>query len=187
MKSIDSTITNILKPIFNSSRQNFIIINNLVKNWNIIIGESYAKFCYPKTVKFNKKYNMRKSKVKNDTESSNAIQYSQKQPLEAELVIAGYNSAISFILESESDKIIEKIASFYGYKAISKIKIVQEPKQTNITNDIKYQNFCQRICRTKLSNINKSLDIIDDSELKAILQKIAINIAFNEELIKDSK
>ncbi len=106
LQSIDQKISHLLKPIFAGSKKEFILINNLVKNWEDLIGKKYAKFCYPKTVSFSK-----------------------DKSQQAKLTIAVYNSATGFFLENNSEIIIERIASFYGFKSIGKIIIKQEPKE----------------------------------------------------------
>jgi hypothetical protein len=103
LQNIDQKISSLLRPIFQGSKKEFILINNLVKNWQDIVGTKYVKFCYPKTVSF-------------DKEGS------------AKLTIAVHNSAAGFFLENNGDLIIERIASFYGFKSIAKIIIKQEPK-----------------------------------------------------------
>ena len=54
LQSIDQKISHLLKPIFLGSKKEFIMINNLIKNWDEIIGKKYAKFCYAKSVSFSK-------------------------------------------------------------------------------------------------------------------------------------
>lgn len=103
LQNIEQKLTNLLQPIFHGSKKEFILINNLVKNWEEIVGQKYGKFCYPKTVSFGKEKN-------------------------AKLTIAVHNSATGFFLENNSELIIERIASFYGFKSIAKIIIKQEPK-----------------------------------------------------------
>ena len=53
-KSIEENINQVLQPLFSGSKKEFILINNLVKNWSQIIGKKYARFCSPKMVSFSK-------------------------------------------------------------------------------------------------------------------------------------
>lgn len=149
MQSLDQKITNLLKPIFAGSKKEFILINNLVKNWPEIIGKKYAKFCYPKSIHFDK---------------------SHKQ---AKLTIGVYNPSVGFYLESSSDFLIEKIATTYGYKAITKIIIKQEPKlvDSNKTKDI-------TLNKTQQEQLNKSLSDVKDEGLANILEKLGKDILF---------
>ena len=52
LQTIDNKISSLLKPILNNSKKEYILINNLVKNWSQIVGEKSAKFCMPKIVNF---------------------------------------------------------------------------------------------------------------------------------------
>ncbi len=109
LQSIDQKLAGLLKPLFQGSKKEFILINNLVKNWQEIIGKKYSEFCYPKSI------NLRKEKGAT-----------------GKLTVGVYNSAVGFFLENNSELIIERIACFYGYKAISKIIIKQEPRIINV-------------------------------------------------------
>ena len=104
LEPLEGKLSNLLKPIFQGSKKEFIIINNLVKNWSDIVGEKYAKFCQPKVINFNK---------------------SQKS---AKLTISAYNPSIGFFLDNNSEMILERISSLYGFKNITKIIIKQEPQ-----------------------------------------------------------
>lgn len=117
LQSIDSKLTSLLKPLFTHNKKEFLVINNLVKNWEEIVGKKYAQLCYPKTINFSKN-----------------AQDSQKNSSQGKLTIAVYNSSAGFFLENNSEYLIEKIAKLYGFKAISKIIIKQEPKQIDDKN-----------------------------------------------------
>ncbi len=108
-QSLDSKITSLLKPLFAGSKKEFLIINNLVKNWEEVVGKKYSKLCYAKSINFGKA--------------------SPNNPAQAKLTIAVYNSAAGFFLENNSEYLLEKIATLYGFKAVHKIIIKQEPKQ----------------------------------------------------------
>lgn len=141
LQSVEQKLSSLLKPIFQGSKKEFILINNLVKNWDEIIGKKYAKFCYPKSVVFAK-----------DKSS------------QAKLTVAVHNSAVGFFLESNSEIIIERIASFYGFKSIAKIIIKQEPKNIdglraeNLRLDEPRENFLsEKISEIKDENLAESL------------------------------
>ncbi len=147
LQSIDQKISNLLKPIFAGSKKEFVIINNLVKNWHEIIGKKYADFCYPKSINFDK---------------------SQKS---AKLTIAVYNSSVGFYLENSSEFLLEKIATLYGYKAITKIIIKQEPKQLNnkIREEIK-------LPKEQQEKLNAQIKDVTDPDLANILEKLGRDI-----------
>jgi hypothetical protein len=151
LQSIDQKISNLLKPIFAGSKKEFVIINNLVKNWHEIIGKKYADFCYPKSINFDK---------------------SQKS---AKLTIAVYNSSVGFYLENSSEFLLEKIATLYGYKAITKIIIKQEPKQLNnkIREEIK-------LPKEQQEKLNLQIKDVTDPDLADILEKLGKDILGNK-------
>ena len=112
-KSIEENINQVLQPLFSGSKKEFILINNLVKNWSQIIGKKYARFCSPKMVSFSKDHKS------------------------AKLTIIAYNSAIAFFIENNCELIIETIASLYGYKTINKIIVKQQPLNIKNLNEQK--------------------------------------------------
>lgn len=147
LQPIDAKISHLLKPLFKDSKKQFVVINNLVKNWSEIIGKKYSKFCYPKSVTFSKK--------------------DQK----GKLTIAVYNSAVGFFLESNSQLIIERIATFYGFKSISKIIIKQEPQDLKIN-----QNSEIKLSKTKEDFLQEKLENLQDKDLQQSLKKLGREI-----------
>ena len=146
LRSIEDNISSLLKPVFAGSKKEFILINNLAKNWEEVIGKKYAKFCYPKSVSFSKD---KKSK----------------------LTIGVYNSAIGFFLENNSEIIIERIATFYGFKSINKIIIKQEPK--DIEGDSKKEI---KLGKEEEKTIKNAIKNIEDKELAKTLEKLGAEL-----------
>lgn len=143
MQPLDRKISNLLKPIFAGSKKEFLIINSLVKNWPEIIGKKYAEFCYPKSVSFSK---------------------SEKS---AKLTIGVYNSAVGFFLENNSEFLLEKIAMIYGYKAISRIIIKQEPKM--VDNRPKKPI---KLPKEQQEKLNSQIKDVQDADLAAVLEEL---------------
>jgi hypothetical protein len=79
LQTIEEKMSHLLKPIFQGSKKEFILINNLVKNWSQIVGPKYAKFCAPKMVSF------------------------EKNKSGAKLTISVFNSSVGFFLENNSN------------------------------------------------------------------------------------
>ena len=52
-QKLDHKISKIIKPISKKKKDNFVILNNLSKNWETIVGAKYYRYCYPKKVQFN--------------------------------------------------------------------------------------------------------------------------------------
>ncbi len=150
-QSIEEKLSSLLKPLFQGSKKEFIMINNLVKNWEQIIGKKYVDFCYPKSVRLEKKENNQGGK----------------------LTIAVYNPAIGFFLESNAEIILERIASFYGFKAISKIIIKQEPKQVKSNNQASEEIILSSEKEDFLKNFTSQ---ISDQDLAKTLQDLGRQI-----------
>lgn len=142
LQTVDQTLANFLKPKFSGSKKEFVVTSNLVKNWQEIIGKKYAEFCYPKSVNFEKNGS-------------------------AKLTIGVYNSAIGFFLEQSSELIIERIASLYGFKSISKIIIKQEPRQVPeiAEKEIKLSPQKEKFLTEKIKDV-------ENKELAETLQKL---------------
>jgi hypothetical protein len=143
---IEGKMTDLLKPLFKADKKNFLIINNLVKNWEKVVGKKYAKLCEAKSVSFDK----------------------NKQ---GKLTIAVFNSAVGFFLQSNSEILLEKIASLYGYKAISKIIIKQEAQEVAIT---KRQDAT--LPETEEKELQESLKGVKDKDLAATLSRLGREI-----------
>ena len=135
LQTIDQKLTSLLKPLFQGSKKEFLIINNLVKNWEEIVGKKYSKLCHPKSINFSK--NAREN-------------FSQ-----AKLTIAVYNSSVGFFLENNSEFLLEKIAALYGFKAIHKIIIKQEPKpfESIDENDAKLSQIEEEKLQEKIRDV----------------------------------
>lgn len=148
LQPIEQKLSDLLKPIFSGSKKEFILINNLVKNWQEIVGKKYAEFSYPKSVSFNK-----------DKSSG------------AKLIIAVHNSAVGFFLENNAEIILERIAGFYGFKSITRISIKQEPKniEAKITAPAKLAAKEEKFLAEKIGKIS-------DQDLAETLQKLGREI-----------
>ncbi len=157
---LKTNISNILQPVLKKKlgkKDNFLMINNLQNNWQKIVGTTCFKFCHPKKVTFGK-----------NKKSSTT------------LVISSYNSSNSFLLQSINHQIIENIASYYGHKIISEVRITQEPRSTevgNIKEQIKILSPEEQIkFESKQQVINQLTNKINDQELQLVLQKLGTSI-----------
>ncbi len=148
LQTIDQQLTNLLRPLFHGSKKEFILINNLVKNWEEIIGKKYAKSCYPKLVSFNK-----------------------GQSNSGKLTIAVHNPTVGFFLDNNSEMIIERIASFYGFKSIAKIIIKQEPKNPDHDKAPQIQ-----LPQPQENFLQEKISKIEDEDLAKILKKLGREI-----------
>jgi hypothetical protein len=152
---VQNSVTKVLKPIFAKKRKtkaDFLILENLSKNWQQIVGQQCYEMCFAKNIKFSRAVKAAKN---NGT-----------------LTISANSSAVGFFLEANSSQIIENIASYYGYKIISKINIVQELRMAAK----KKQEASKIISATAQKTINSATQEIADENLKLTLQKLGTSI-----------
>jgi len=154
LQTIDQKLTTLLKPLFQGSKKEFLIINNLVKNWEEIVGKKYFKLCYPKTINFSKNAN---------------VNFSQ-----AKLTIAVHNSSIGFFLENNSEFLLEKIASLYGFKAVHKIVIKQEPRP------LESQEDDAKLSQIEEEKLQEKIKDVEDPELAKTLARLGREIFANK-------
>jgi hypothetical protein len=148
-EALEKHISQILKPVVINKRDNFLAISNLNKNWQKIIGGKCWRFCYARKIQFSK------------NKKSNAI-----------LTIAVHNGAVAFYLEANASDIIENIASYYGYRIVSEIKIIQEP--ANLAEQPKM--ITKNINPKQQAFITQSTAIIKDDGLRLALQQLGNSI-----------
>ena len=146
---LDKNISKILKPIFFKKKDDFLIINNLQKNWQNIVGEKCWQFCVPKKIKFEK------------NKKANGV-----------LNIGAGNSSVAFYLEANSNQIIQNIAAYYGYKIVGEIRILQEPKILQMEEE----RAEYKISAEQENFIAQSTTIIKDEGLKSVLQQLGKSI-----------
>ncbi|MBU6338613.1 MAG: DUF721 domain-containing protein [Rickettsiales bacterium] len=148
MQTVEQKLSNLLSSNkFTGNKKEFIIINNLIKNWEEIIGKKYAPFCYPKSIT------------------------SDKSEKNLKLTIAAHNSSIGFQLESNSEFLLEKITKLYGYKVISKIIIKQEPKQVKSNSEIEI-----KLSKEEQEKIDSQLKNVENQELAEVLSLLGKDI-----------
>lgn len=91
----------LLNPILKNSK--YIIIYEIIRNWENIIGTKYKDYC-----------NLEKITLSTDKKQAN-------------ILVKSYNSSTSFFLNNNSQYIIDKINSIFGYQIISKFSIKEVP------------------------------------------------------------
>ena len=151
LQPLEQKFADLLKQLFVGSKKEFILINNLTKNWSDVIGKKYEKLCYPRSIKFGTK--------------------SPGSEKTATLTIAVYNSSVGFFLESNSEIILERIAVLYGFKSVAKISIKQEPRNidNNKVSEIKLPEAQEK-------NLQEKIEKISDQNLAETLQKLGREI-----------
>lgn len=150
MQTVEQKLSDFITKKFTGNKKEFIIINNLTRNWEEIIGKKYATFCYPKSITSDKNHKALK------------------------LTIAVHNSSIGFQIENNAEFLLEKISKLYGYKTISKIIIKQEPKQIKISSTLEI-----KLNEEQQKKLDLTLKDIENKELADILSLLGKDILLN--------
>lgn len=145
--SLENSISKIIKPLSKRKKDNFVMLNALRQNWLNIVGDKYQQYCFPEKIKINKEN-------------------------KATLFIVVYNSAFAFAIDGNQNQIIEKIACYFGYKAIHNIKITQEIKEINIVS----AKITKPLAPEQEKFISDNVKNIKNADLKDILAKLGSEV-----------
>ncbi len=129
----------------------------ILNQWGAIVGESLAKICEPQKITFE------------PNQTRNGV-----------LHITVSNPAFSLELSSYEARIIERVATFFGYKAVSKIRISVKPKKSSEIKQAAFIHNKKLAAEIELSKrpiaisikLPKILDQVHDEELKLALASL---------------
>ena len=146
-KQIADTLPKILKTKL--KKANFVELS-IIKNWKEIVGDDIAKNCWPIKIFFSDG---------NNSNGKIAIKVKRGWSLE---------------IEYKNQEIIEKLNQYFGYKAISKINIIQnfekytvESKKNKIEKKITKKKFFKEITNIKQPKLQKALLKLDKTLFKS--------------------
>ena len=146
-KQIGDTLPKILKTKL--KKANFVDIS-VIKNWKEIVGDDIAKNCWPIKIFFP------------DGNNSNGK------------ITIKVKRGWSLEIEYKNQEIIEKLNQYFGYKAISKINIIQnfeeytvESKKNKIEKKITKKKFFKEITNIKQPKLQKALLKLDKTLFKS--------------------
>ena len=117
--------------------------NRIIEDWERIIGDKLARYCAPQTIKFY-----------NDTRTHGL------------LMVDVYHSGLATELQYMSPIIIEKITSYFGYPAVSKIKIIQKPQPQHLKPKAAPPPPMPSLTASQTKLLNEQLSDIDDEKLR---------------------
>lgn len=128
---------------------------DILKNWPSIVGEDLAKYTLPEKIDF------KKDQRENGT-----------------LFLIVSNGAFALEIQHKMSLILEKINTYFGYKAVSQLKIFQnEALFSSQSKSILDDNDKKKlVSKTKQTYIDDMLKDIDNPDLKDHLEKIAQSI-----------
>ncbi|NCP61973.1 MAG: DUF721 domain-containing protein [Alphaproteobacteria bacterium] len=145
MKSIKAVVDRVVNPI---AKKRGIIHGKIILEWEKIVGSQYAAFCAPLKITFRQGYR------------TYGVLHIKVNPGHA------------LLLTHSKDLIVEKVNTFFGYPAISTLKMMQVPfthtSSSRTLNVIKNPILRERIppnCSPQ-ERLNKALD-----DLKFLIEK----------------
>ena len=148
-KSLSHALDIVTKPVF--LKRGFAE-NRIITDWAKIVGDHISSCSLPRKLTF------AKDKKSNGT-------------LYVEVSNSGFSAQMVYI----EPMILEKIACYFGYKAVSKIKIIQNPQNTAQVENPKL-SAKKEISDKASIKLEKSLENIEDEELKESLRSLGRNI-----------
>ncbi|AIF81264.1 hypothetical protein I862_03520 [endosymbiont of Acanthamoeba sp. UWC8] len=148
-KKLINIIEEVTKPI---CKQYGFINFKITANWQQIVGVRIAQICSPVVVKFQGEENI------------NGI-----------LTIGVENPGFGLEIQANSNIIVEKIATYFGYRAVDKIKLQIIPKRKK--KDASLNTLQPKKPGVINSTMTNALAEIEDPEIKEIFQSIAEQIS----------
>jgi hypothetical protein len=142
-----------VEPSF--KKHGFINIR-LLQDWKAIVGDDMAKICWPTKIAFNP---------------------GQKQGGVLHLSIN--NPAFSLAVSTQQNRIIDKISTYFGYKAVSRLRIAvasASHKEHEVTSQSFSPTTLQTVDEDNKGVIPQRLQDIQDEEIKELLCSIYLSL-----------
>ncbi|MDR1694727.1 MAG: DUF721 domain-containing protein [Lactobacillaceae bacterium] len=151
--SISNIITPFAKKIL--GKRGFVEVDIII-NWDKIVGADLAKYTSPQKIDFKK------------NERGNGTLY-----------IETISGAFALEVQHKEKIVIEKINAYFGYNAISKLRIIQNPNMAEASIDEKEDENPKKtlVTRVEETYINEMVKDLDSSKLKDVLTKLGIEVA----------
>ncbi len=146
-RSLSHALDIVTRPVF--LKRGFAE-NRIITDWSQIVGNSISACSVPRKLTF------QKDKKSNGT-------------LYVEVSNSGFATQMVYL----EPMILEKIACYFGYKAVSRVKILQNP-QTPATPTQKTKQ--KEISTERLAALESSIAGIDDEDLKKSLLSLGCGI-----------
>lgn len=148
VKSLSYALDIVTKPVF--LKRGFAE-NRIITDWKTIVGESISACSIPRKLTF-----------------------AQDKKSNGTLYIEVSNSSFATEMVYIEPMILERIACYFGYKAVSRLKIQQNPKiqETVQKKTVTKKNMSEE----EFLKLEQSIADIEDPELKASLLSLGMNI-----------
>lgn len=146
VQKIGNVIEGITKPAF---KVHGFANQKIITYWSQIVGATLAKFTIPQKIIF-----------------------PPHQTRAGTLYVGVTNPGLSLEIQAQESRIVEKIATFFGYQAVSRIKVsivrLKINKETPVSAAPK-----QTVSKKEIKMITHQLDKIKDKTLQTQLQRLA--------------
>jgi len=151
VKELSRSLDAITKPIF---RKRGFTENKILTDWNYIVGDTIGKCSTPQKLYFSQ------------NKHSNGILY-----------VEVYDSGTAMELTYTEPVILEKIAIYFGHKAVGKLKIIQ--KHGSRIENLKKSRWIEqtKLLDSKKEEFEELLSFIDDEDLKKALQSLGMSVS----------
>ena len=128
---------------------------DLLKNWASVVGEDFAAYCIPERIDFKKGMRTDGTLILKVATGALALELSHKEPI-----------------------IIEKINTYFGYGAVSRIKIMQTDSNLFTPHNINIADIeKKKLVTEQEENYIKTIgENVENETLKAKLQSLARSI-----------
>jgi len=137
----------------------------IYSNWAEIVGKFFVKYSKPE-------------KITTIPHSTKSQEFEQKK----RILHVNVYSGVVVEFQHFQNKILEKINSFFGYKAIHHIKFYQNISKKNVhTFKKKINKFDNNLLKQKNIEIKDTTQKINDKELEQSLLNLGLSIAKNKE------
>lgn len=123
---------------------------DLIQSWVEIVGETHAKHSRPEKLNWPR-------------------QASDDDPFEPATLVVACEGSHALFFQHDSSAIIERINTYFGFSAVSKLKLHQQPLEPL---DSKAPLAKREVSAEKQARLELLLKNVDDPELKAALEKM---------------
>ena len=139
-RSISATIEKLTKPIFGNRGFGQV---SIITNWRSIVGNALEKHAFPEKITFPR-----------DQRSNGTLYLRINSP------------AIALELQHIKTQLIERVNTYFGYRAIANIKITQGD---TLNTENRPSTKRKTINTQESETLKKNLDFINDPDLKEAL------------------
>ncbi len=153
LRNLSLALDEITKPVF---QKKGFTENKIITDWHLIVGAEIARFSFPKKIYF-----------RGENRDGGVLH------------VEVWDSGIANDIMYMEPIIVEKIAKYFGYKSIDKIKILQNPSVLK-KEDSTIAVIDKDIINQAEKHMHNKLDDIDDPELKKALESLGKSVFIEE-------